>query len=298
MTSIAQGGENAGGNWIREMEKLALAYNETENFSAATGRVIYLFITCFMKHQQQSSKLFCLSSPSSHALFYSDDKWATIKNPQNFLFCYFSCLNFSQLTAAALALGFWWYKFPLLGARSMSDNPFSISEHESYFSFRKLKTSGDWRGTRSGKARMRKRAKLVSGQFIVLLGFSFSPLKRNSNERTSGKSQKTEAHPAHSMCVCVCLCLKPFLSRQKKFLFEICQFAFKLQYLPSSARTIERAMQTLGRKRFCRDFHRQLKSVLRVHCFSRVWNRPNINPGDALAANRSNSNESHSPECS
>jgi hypothetical protein len=50
---------------------------------------------------------------------------------------------------------------------------------------------------------MRKRAKLVSGQFIVLLGFSFSPLKRNSNERTSGKSQKTEAHPAHSMCVCV-----------------------------------------------------------------------------------------------
>lgn len=41
--------------------------------------VIYLFITCFMKHQKQTLELSLNLSPS-----FSDDKWATIKYPQTF----------------------------------------------------------------------------------------------------------------------------------------------------------------------------------------------------------------------
>lgn len=68
------------GNWM----KVLIGIMRWKKFySKLHQSVIYLFITCFMKHQQQSFPDSASPSPFSSL---SDDKWATIKYPQSFPF--------------------------------------------------------------------------------------------------------------------------------------------------------------------------------------------------------------------
>lgn len=185
--------------------------------------MIYLFITCFTEHQQQSF-------PAFDPFFRLDDSTLPpmineqlLKILKTFV-QWFLMFQLSRCDALPALLS--WIPIKVWRREGL---PWATI-HFQFLNTNCVLVSGNWRRASSdefGKIRPPEQGCSLDNLLFFFPPFS-ARSKEKSNERTSWKSQKTEPERR-----CSSLRGKPFLSRRKNFFsVRISQFAFKLQHLP------------------------------------------------------------------